>query len=613
MKKALIPAIAVIIAVFLCLYALPAIQKTLAFSRGKEIKAVIVYNPEYLQKTPYILDAYKSVLQEEGVPFEGFNVFQLATIGVDDFVKKAPVMILPDGILQNAPAQFGEWIKEYLTKGGNVAVIYDAGIRRPNGYFLDRSVFADIVGLNYITVSTAGTQAFDSGHIKFSSEASRDFFQIPLGKTTDGLTLSGYKYGPLQYPLARNKSIRELPEKNIYANGITANNVQFPAIVLTEYGAGKVLYVNLPLGYLKANADDLPLRSVLRTFLFNVVGFPHVMNTEAGRGAIVIDWHVDSAIEHRTLPLMEKMGLLRKNISVSFDITAGDFLDRVGDGQGFDACGKGKRLTETLKEYGTIGSHGGWAHNWFAKNIEDGVFKEKEIRENIEKNNKCLETVTGYKITEYAAPVGVHRQPETTRILEDLGMIAYYYTGDTGSGPNRTFHQGKMVSEKVIAFPIMPFGRTASLYEMAELDKRSDSEVKEWLLNLLSYVARNRTTRLFYSHPYNIELYPTAVKAFIDQAETMQQNREISVRSMSDSARFFLRFLKTQYSFQAEGVSLNVSLANPEGLAGITVALPKAQYSRPSEGDYVISEDGENIYVTITSNETKRSFLCNHR
>ena len=613
MKKVPILVIAAVIAALLVFYALPTIQHNRALSGGKTIKVLLVYNPEYARSKSSVLAAYESVLQEEGVSFEKFDVFQLSTLNVADIVKRVPVMILPDGILVHVPAQFGEWTKEYLSKGGNVAVIYDAGTRQQKGHFLERSVFADIVGLNYITFSTTGAGAFGHAHIKFASEKARDFFQVPMGKTLDGLILSGYAYGALQYPVAENKPVRELPEKDILAYAIMGNNEKFPAIVLTDYAAGKVLYVNLPLGSLKADSDDLPLRSALRTFLFDIAGIPHVMNTEAGRGGVVIDWHVDSAVEHKTLPLMLKTGLIRKGIAASFDITAGDFLDNPGDGEGFDACGKGRHLAEILKGYGTIGSHGGWAHNWFAKNIEDGVFKEKEMREYIVKNNKCLETITGYRITEYAAPVGVHPQPVTTRILEDLGIIAYYYTGDTGSGPNRTFYQGKMVSDKVIAFPVMPFGKMASLYEMAVLDKKTDSQVREWLFDILSYSARNRTVRLFYSHPYNIENYPHAMKAFMDKVDNMQKDGEISIRPMSDFASFFLRFLKTTYDFSEAGSGLVVSLTNPEGLAGISVAVPKAHYSPPSEKGYAITEDGRYFYVTITGNETKSSFLCSRR
>jgi len=613
MKKVLIVAAVAIIAVLLVFYALPKIQQSRSLSGGRAIKVLLVYNPEYTRGKSSVLSAYESVLQEEGVPFESIDVFQLNTLNVYAVAKRAPVMILPDSILMHVPAQFGEWTKEYLSKGGNVAVIYDAGTRRQKGYFLKRAAFADILHLNYITFETGGAGSFDHAHIKFTSKENRDFFQFPSGKTIDGLTISGYHYGALQYPIARNDPDRDLPTKDIYAYGVTAKKEKFPAIVITDFSGGKVLYVNLPLGALKANSDDLPLRAVLRTYLFDVVGVPHIMNSEAGKGGIIIDWHVDSSVEHKTLPLMQKMGLLRKDIAASFDITAGDFRDNPGDGLGFDACGTGESLVELMKSYGTIGSHGGWAHNWFAKNVEDGSFKEKEIREYIVKNNQCLEKVTGYKITEYAGPDGVHTQPETTRILEDLGFVAYYYAGDTGSGPNRTFYQGRMVSDKVIAFPVMPFGRDASLYEMSTLAKKNDSEVREWLFDILSYSARNRTVRLFYSHPYNIAHYPQTMKAFMDKVENMQKNREISVRSMSDFARFFLRLLKTAYDFSEADNGLIVSLTNPEGLAGITVAVPKADYSPPSEKGYVLTEDGRYFYVTITGNETKNSFLCARR
>jgi hypothetical protein len=610
MKKVLIAAIPIVIAVLLFLYAIPMIQKERMLSAGKEIKILLVYHPDYLKKAPHILAAYESVLQEEGVPFESLDIYQLISINADEIAKRVPAMVLPDTILQSVPVQFTEWTKEYLSKGGNIAIIYDAGTRHQKGYYLERAAFADIAGINYITYGTTGEKAFDRGHIKFSSEKSCTFFQFPLGKTIDMLTLSGYSYGALEYPIARNESVRDLQEKDIYAYAVTAANEKFPAIVLSDYMQGKVLYVDFPIGHLKTYSDDLPLRAMLRTFLFDVVGIPHIMNVESGRGGVVINWHIDSAVEHKTLPQMQKMGLLRKDITASFDITAGDFRDNPGDGLGFDACGKGRPFVDMMKSFGIIGSHGGWGHNWFARNIENGTFKEKEIRQYIEKNNDCLEKVAGYKIMEYAAPAGVHPQPETTRVLENVGIIAYYYTGDIGSGPNRTFLAGKMVSDKVIAFPVMPFGRTASLAEMNVLDKKKDSEVREWFFDILSYAARNRTIRLVYSHPYDIEYYPGAVKAFIDKVETMQKNKEISVRSMRDYARFLLRFLKTTYTFHAEGNGLKVTLTNPEGLVGITVAIPKARYRPPAEKDDTITEDGKYFYVTISGNDTKQSFLC---
>jgi hypothetical protein len=600
---------ALILATVLILYAVPKMQKTRALYGGKEIKVFLLYHPDYLKQAPAILAAYGSVLQEEGVPYENADVYQIAISSVDDVVKRVPIMVLPDGILQNVPTQFSQWAREYLNRGGNLLIIYDVGVRHQNGTFLNTSAFADIIGLNTITYATEGIQAYDFGHIGFSSEASRDFFQIPPGKTVDGLTLSSYSYGKLIYPLVGNEPIRNIHDRNIYAYGITKKNKKFPAIVLTDYGKGKVLYVNLPLGQLKANADDLPLRAVLRTFLFTVVGIPHLVNVENGLGSIIINWHIDCNDEYKTLPEMKRTGLLRSGIPASFHITAGDFCYYPGDGAGFDACGKGRPLVELMKAYGTIGSHGGWGHNWFAKNIEDGIFKEKEIRQYIVKNDECLEKITGYKIIEYSAPVGVHPQPTTTYILDDLGFIAYYSTGDTGSTPNRTFYNGSMITSNVIAFPIMPFGRAASLYEMFKLDKRKESEVTDWFLQILSYIARNRTTRLVYSHPYNIPLYPHAVKVFIDKAETMMRSKQISIRTMSDYATFFLRFLKTSYAFSREGKKIVVTLKNPEGLAGICIALPKQNYRKPLFDHTTLQEDDRYYYLTVVPNEKEKKFM----
>jgi hypothetical protein len=598
MKKFIIPILAA--ALLIVAGVVLTIQN---LSGGESFTVLLAYHPEYLQKAPNIIDAYESVLREEGVPVERIDVHDIAAISVGELVHRAPVVILPDGILQNLPEQFDQWAKRYLAQGGNLLVVYDVGVRNQKGFFLDTSVLADIFGLNTITYANAGSQSYGYGSIQFTSATSRDFFQIPPGKTDDQLFLCGYRYGKLKYPLAGNKPLDRIPKKNIYAYGITEKNEKCPAILLTEHSRGKALYVNLPLGYLKANADDLPLRSVVRTFLFDIVAIPHIMNVESGRGNIIINWHIDSNIEFETLSQMKQAGLLRKDVPASFHITAGDFCYTPGDGAGFDACGKGRSLVELLKNYGSIGSHGGWGHNWFVDNLNNGVFRKKEMRQYIEKNSACLESITGYRIIEYSAPAGVQPQPVSANLLEELGYSAYYSTGDAGSPPNRSFQNGTMLTEKVIAFPIMPFGRSASLDEMSTLDHRTEHEVRDWFYGVLSYAARNRTTRLIYSHPNNIKRYPRAVKAFMDRTESLQRHGDLAVRTMSDYAAFFLRFLKTTYSFNKTATQLTVTLKNPDGLAGICVALPKMTIQKPMSDQMSFQEDDRYYYLTMERND----------
>lgn len=606
MKQKLVVAVVVIVAVLAIgpFLTMPAAQ---AAPGENSIRVLLLYDPQADTSSVSTIPAYESVLQEEGVPYVATDIRSLAGAVTAEFVKKVPAVILPDGALQTLPDGFVDWLQKYLDKGGNVAVIYDPGVKDAGGNYLDRTPLADIVGFNYITYGDNGVKAYEYGTFRFASEAARDTFQVPAGKTVDKLTVSSYTYGALQYPIARNERVRDIPESDIYASVVMKTKQQFPALVVTGYANGKVMYVNLPLGYLKGNSDDLPLRAMLRTFLFDIVTIPHVMNVANGMGGLVFNWHVDADIEHISLPYMMKH-VFRKELALSFHVTAGPFFLKPNDDAGFDAAGLGKELVLMLKDYGTIGSHGGWAHNWFSDNINSGAFKEQEIYENIRRNNECLEKIIGYKVTEYAAPNGVHPQPMATRALERLGIIAYYYVGDTGSAPNRTFYEGKMVSDKCLAFPIVPFGVAGSIWEMKAVAKKSDSEVAQWFADALSYVKRNRTVRLLYSHPYDYQNYPGPIKDFLDNLVEAKTSNAITVLPMSDFARFTFRFLKTDYAFNFVDNKLVVSLNNPQSLAGITVAVPKKSYRRPL-ANLVIQEDDRYYYLTMAGGADDREKL----
>lgn len=570
----------------------------------------LAYHPADREKSSYVFEAYESVLQEEGVPYIAMDVARLLAMPAATVVAAMPAIIFPDAVLQRAPAELSRWTRDYLAQGGNVAVVYDPGTKDRNGAYLNRSVLADVTGVNYITYGNKGADAYGTGSVRLASKAARDFFQIPAGKTSkDNLILTTYGYGELIYPLAAAEMDSSVDESSLYAEGKLRNGEHVPVIMLASRGKGKVLYVNLPLGHLKAYEDDLPLRAIMRTFLFDVVKIPHLMNVPKATGGLVINWHVDSVVEYDTLPVMKKLGYLRKGLRASIHITAGDSFIKLGDQEGFDACGMGKSLTRMLGEYGTVGSHGGWAHNWFADNIRSGMFKEAEIRTYIDKNNKCIESVLGGKIREYSAPVGVHPQPAATKALEALGMIAYYYTGDMGSAPNRTFAAGKKVSDQVIAFPIVPFESSASFYEMYSKAGKSDEEVESWLLDTLSYIARNRVTRLIYSHPRDIGYYQTAITKAFDQAERMQRNNALQVRSMTETAEFLLRSLRTEYVFTHEGKALRITLKNDAGLKDITVAIPKNKYAAPLWAPTYILEDDNYYYVIMREEDGREANL----
>lgn len=597
MKRAVIAA-GIFSLVIVCLYHFWQIQKGRSLSHEQEIKVILVYASTSIKNYSHILKAYESVLGEEGISYDVLSAHLLLSLEAHEIVKYCPAIIFPDGAARHLPPEFEAWIKDYCASGGNVIITYDSGTISVKKAFLKKALFTHMTGINYITYDKKGEGAYTVGNIKFVDEECSEFFQVPYGKTAEGLLLGGYAYGKLEYPIACNMKQKALHPDNVYATAIAQDGQEYPAFVLREYGKGKVLYVNLPLGHLKCFSDDLPLRTVLRTFLKKVVKIPYLHNTYYGKGGLVINWHIDANVDWASIDTMLSEGYLRKDIRYSIHITASDFRDEPGDGLGFDACGKGRPYLGLIKDYGILGSHGGWGHNWFSRNIEKGIFSRKEIFDYIKKNNECLESIVDYPILEYAAPNGTHPQPVTTEVLEALGFLAYYYTGDTGSAPNRTFFNGEKISDRIIAFPILTFGKAASFYEMQRYGY-SEDDVKNWLQKTIDYVIANRTVRLIYSHPYDISEYPDAIKSFLEYANQKQNEGNLQIDTMTNFANYLLRFLQTDYQFKLQGKELIVTLTNPEGLKGITTALPKKEYKKPHSPNISVDEDEDYYYVTI--------------
>ena len=566
--------------------------------KGK-MEVLLAYHPALVATTPCILEAYQSVLQEEGVPYRTIDVEKLVSLS-PEMLPEGPAIILPDGISQVLPERFDDWIKKYLEEGGSVLIGYDAGTKDQNGFYRDQAIFTDVMGLNYILYNQSPEYAYSIGSLRFADRTAAEVFEVPPGKTNDSLQVVGYQYGTLTYPFARSVFTKETDSRKILAHMIDGAGNKYPAIAETRYGKGTALYVGFPLGYLKCSSDELLLRSSIRFFLFRSVRIPHLLSTPEGKGGVVINWHIDSNTEWIYLPLLKKKGYFRDSLKYSFHITAGDYEVEVGDNRGFDASDKGRKFVEMLMPYGIIGSHGGWGHDWFANRVTSGEFKEKEIEQYIAKNNKSLEEIVGYKIEEYSAPLGAHPQPLATKVLEGLGMIAYYYTGDLGAAPNRTFADGRMVSEQVIAFPATNFGDIVSLGEMKR-SGRTPEEVYRWLAGMVDYAARNRVVRLIYSHPNDVKYYPKTASDFLDHLSSLRKEGKLKVETMTYYAKFFLRFLKTTYDFTYEGPVLSVRLKNPEGLDHMTIAVPKHGLSKPEIPPSGVSfeEDENYFYLTI--------------
>jgi hypothetical protein len=515
--------------------------------------------------------AYSEVLREEGIPFTWVPTGDLLLQSEDALRVRYPAIVFPDSLDARLTAELTDRMTDYVKSGGDVAVVYDAGSRDKTSHFLDESTLSPLVGINYGGYLLSRPRQVAPGSVTFRSSDEARAWSMPPGKL-DGNKLVGYGYGQLVYPMNRGDYLDEAGTEieASYGGGVVLS--------VRHVGTGNAIWMNLPLGYLKSHGDDLPLRSFVRTIARRFAHVPYLVSVPNGVGTVIIDWHIDSGIERLGIPNLARYGILRPGVTMEFDVTAGPDRDRPGDGLGIDACGKGRELVQLLARYGAIGSHGGWAHNWFARRLGAGEFTRAEIQDLVERNDKCLESIIGKPIVSYAAPVGLHPQPLMTQILAELGIDSYYYTGDTGAPPTRTFVDGEMVSESTWAFAIMPYHAFASIAEMRR-GGVSPGTMYDWLTATAQYLRDEHTATLIYGHPYDL-LYPKyalAYRRFVDEAESEIRAGHLQATTMPDFTTFTKRFMQTKLTVEPlkelKG-KWHAVIENPEDLDQVTVALP---------------------------------------
>jgi hypothetical protein len=563
-----------------------------AIAGERSIRVAVVYTPGSGPDESQIRAAYTETLLENGIPFDWLASTDIALFDGEQLAESYSAIVFPDGINRRVAEDSVAELTAFAELGGSVAVIGDAGSRTPDGTYRPGSLFTEISGVDSLLYRSLRSKAFGSGYLHFSNSASETRWDVPSGKTADG-DLSSYGYGPLDYPYAKAKIVDGKVR-------VDAHNGSTPMLTVRNVERGRVAYIAMPLGYLRTHSDAFPM-TMLLSYLTRGNDMPHLVAAPDGIGRLVVDIHIDSSNEFLGIPNLRRNNILRHDVPLEFDVTAGPDLDRRGDGLGFDACGRGKPFLQTIMQYGRIGSHGGWAHNEFAADVESGRDDQERMRELIDRNDRCLESVTHVPVLSFAAPVGVHPQPTMTHALDDLGIIGYYYTGDTGSPVERPFFNGTIVSTKSWAFPIMPLGDVASVAEMRRADV-SPNAVKDWMSTTADYAAEQRGIYLFYSHSYDL-LYPgytAAMSGFLDHAEALERAGRLRTTNMVDSAKFMDRFIATTSSFERTSDGVHVQLYNAHGLHAIAFAVPSA-WIRPRDLPAGLRSTGTQRGYTILS------------
>ena len=497
-------------------------------------------------------------------------------------------MILPDSIHRTASDDFLTAIHNFVAAGGKLMLVYDAGTLSLEGRYAARgSRLSDLAGIDY-----ALYDALQDKTIQWTSPAAgRELIEqldIPPGKYypfhladtsseiagspgNSEVQLRRYKYGELQYPsfvTAGDYSGRVLFHSSA---GIVAGE--------HAYQAGSVLFVNLPLGYLKANTDGLLLHAFLKYFATQSLSLPYLMSVPDGVGGLVLNWHVDSNAAIKPLKELNSWTLLEQG-PYSIDITAGPDDVLIGDKKGFDLE---HNLTsqELTRKYATmghqIGSHGGWAHDYFAAHVEQG--DPRDLAQFLSLNRDALERVTGKPVQSYSAPDGA--QPVwVTQWLEAHGFLAYYFTGNTGMGPTQGYREGVRAGQTIWAFPIAHLDRAAAFEEMAQLGYPSD-EVTEWLEALTQFVVDHRTVRLVYFHPPGVLSYRDVIDRWMEQTARLRADGQFRWYTTTELAKFLNARKAIRWNISAESGAITVSATHPSTLAHAAWRFPAAKYAQP--------------------------------
>ena len=567
-----------------------------AIGAERNIRIAVVYTPGGGQLGKQIRAAYAESLLEQGLPYDWVASTDLALFDGKQLARSYAAIVFPDSIDRRVSEDAIAALTSFAALGGSVVVIGDAGSQTEDGTYRPASLFAKISGVDDFLYHSLRGNAFGSGEMHFSTLAAIARWDIPSGKIVAG-DLSSYIYGPLDYSYAK---------ADVVSRGVRvdADDGRSPIISVRPVRLGRVAFIGLPVGYLRTHSDAFPMM-MLTSYLLTFADVPHLVAAPDGVGRFIIDMHIDSSNEFLGIPNLRRSGLLRHAVRMEFDVTAGPDLNRQGDGLGFDACGGGRAFLQTLMPFGRIGSHGGWAHNEFAARVAAGTYTRAQIRSLILRNDVCLESVTGVPVRSFAAPVGVHPQPLMTEVLDSLGLIGYYYTGDTGAPVERPFYNGKLVSSKSWAFPIMPFGRSASVAEMRRAHV-APARVEAWLEQTAEYAADRHGVYLIYSHSYDFLYggYAQAMSHFLDHLEAMQRAGRIQTTDMPTAAAFMNRFIRTTASFAHARGGIHVHLHNDQGLRSIAFAVPTSwlRHQAPPKGLHATGIEGHDTVLCVDDN-----------
>jgi len=550
-----------VLALLLLLLALATALYFGLYSPGKDAPQAVIalLVPDDAAAGDPLISIWMDAAREEGIRMETVSVSTFLRPSLAWAAHDYAGIVMPDTVHKSANSVLLLRLEDHVRAGGHLMLVYDAATKTPAGvYYPQHAPLSKLLGVEYALYDTLLDQTTELGPV-WAGHATIHELGIPPGKTlpftgtpagsagNDPEAIAGYQYGILRYPSYVTRGA--FPGKRLLSTGTGGLAAGY-----REAGKGGVLFVNLPLGYLKGQTDGLPLHTFLRYFAETILSLPTLSASPQGVGGLVFNWHIDSNAALASLEELDKYGVLSQG-PFSIHFTAGPDARQFGDGLGMNLAHNAgmQKWLQRFKERGdALGNHGGWIHDYFGLNVLEN--NRAEMERFLVLNNQVMEAASGEKMREYSAPVGT--QPKwVTQWLESNGFVAYYFIGNTGMAPTRSYREGKLFTQKIWSFPVVTFGKVAS-FEEADRENIPDREVANWLIQISDFAADNATIRTFYSHP-------------------------TGWYTMSQIADFLNRREQASWHLALKGDSMIVEASHPSDLDQLSWKFPKPRFEKP--------------------------------
>ncbi|RQU11466.1 hypothetical protein DF153_20415 [Burkholderia cenocepacia] len=451
-------------------------------------------------------------------------------------------------------------------------------------YFTYKTVNGRMTGvpLNLGRVSAgakvgAGSYSPTSTRLSSASTAvngATSFASASPAAATDVLEgISGYVYGFLTYP--------SYVTQGTYTGTTLLTSPNFGLVAgYQAYGNGGVMFVNLPLAYLGGQTDSMPIHGFLHYFTTNILSMPHLSLQPRAQAGMVLNWHFCARDQIQPAQYLKNYGVWNSG-PYSIVMTAGPDDVTIGDGLGINLTNntQAKQLVAFLLKRGhKVGSHGGWAHDYWGANASEA--NASTFTQYLVLNHNAVQSVTGKPDVEWAAPEG-NTPTWAVNWLESNGYSGYYFTGHTGNAQTRAYRNGSLLNPGIWAFPVMPFGKYATFEEFQEFAVPT-TDVQNWYMSLIDFVVANRTSRLIYMHPLGASWYPNVVTAILGYASSLATTGQFKWFTMDQLTQFDRRRLLVNWTATDTGASWTFSATQPTSLQDMTWLLPKSTYQLPS-------------------------------